>query len=159
MPEIAAPIEYQIVRNLQTALMAMTASDGYNYSIAESAVKLDPSYDIESFVGTRPLRPYVVLHVLPEVRSYESSAKRIKLMTPVDIYWVNDAPSVTDDAQMEMYFRGCADVERAITRDLSLGGLASNITIINRERTGPDGAEVRALIHTQILSHRIYGEA
>lgn len=153
------PIGYQIVLNLQAALLAATVASGYYYDIVASAVKLDSNVDIAALIGDQALRPFVILEVLPEEREY-SPANVVKVRMPVNIHWISETADLDDVARMQTFFRGCADVERAITRDITRGGLATDHRIIDctLDRT-IDGAQVWAVIKTSILHRRVYGEA
>lgn len=154
MPE---PIEYQIVLNLQTALRAITTSSGYYYTVQATAVKFDLNVEVEALIGANALRPFIVIEVLPESREYHP-AKRTTLKTPINIHWVSDAVESNDTARMQTFFRGVADVERAIAVDVSRGGLAKDQLVLERELWKTlDGGQVWAIVKTQIENRRVYG--
>lgn len=154
MPE---PIDYQIVLNLQTALRAIAVADGYHYTVAAAAVKLDPNQSVETLVAPDGLRPFLVLEPLPERWEYQP-ANQLQMTLPVLIHWLQDSDPTADTSRLQTYLRGCADVERAIAQDITRGGLAVDTRIIKRTpETGVDGALVWAQIETEITICRTYG--
>jgi hypothetical protein len=154
MPE---PNEYQIVLNLQTALLAITVVGGYHYDVAALAVKLDPNQDVEALLAPAGPRPFVVLEVKPERWEY-FPASQLRLVLPVTIYWVHDSDPTVDLSRLRTYLRGCADVERAIAVDITRGGRAVDTRIVKRTHDAiGDGAQVWAVVDTEIITHRTFG--
>jgi hypothetical protein len=154
----AEPIEYQIVRNLQSALQLITVVGGYHFTVAATAVKLDPNQGIEALIAPTGPRPFIVIEVKPETRRY-SPAKRTRLVLPVTIHWVSESTPTIDESRLQTYFRGCADVERAIAIDIGRGGLATDTQIVDCVYdTAIDGAQVWAQINIEISINRIYGQ-
>lgn len=154
MPE---PIEYLIVRNLQTALLAISVAGGYHYDVAGLAVKLDPNQDIEALIAPEGPRPFLVLEVLPERWEY-FPANQVRLTLPVTIHWVGQSDPTVDESRLQTYLRGCADVERALAIDIGRGGYATDTRIVRRTLDPrPDGAETWAIIETAIAVNRTYG--
>ena len=86
---------------------------------------------------------------LPERRT-KGQAGRMTRKTPGNIRWVSEpAESIDFDdvARMLMFFRGCADVERAITRDITRGGLAAKTRALKVLHKAP--ASMEALSETE----------
>ena len=155
MPE---PIDYQIVRNLQTALRAITVAGGYHYDVASLAVKLDPNQDIEQLIGDQALRPFVILEPTPGTWEYQPS-KRVKLTIPVTIHWVQESDPTVDESRLLTCCRGVADVEQAIAVDIFRGALAIDTRITRvRFETVPDSAQVWVMVEIEISLIRIYGQ-
>ncbi len=154
------PIEYQVVRNLQTALFAITLAGGYHYSIGATAVKLDPNADIEALIGDQALRPFVILEVQPDSWLIGGTSKnRAEIKLPVTIHWVSEADELDDEARILTFFRGCADVERAITVDITRGNLAFDTRIVQRRLDRViDGSQVWAMVDVDIAVKREYGQ-
>jgi hypothetical protein len=152
------PEEYQMLLNLQAALLAMTVASGYYFDMPPGGVKLDANAEVEKLIGENQLRPFIVLDVLPETRTY-SPAKRVELVTPVNVYWVHDPADPDDATRLQTYFRGRADVERAIAQDVSRGGLAIDTTIIDTAQSHgiADSSVVVAVIQVQLRRRRVYG--
>lgn len=152
------PLDYLILRNLQTALGAMSIPGGYHYTVAGSAVKLDPNHNVDAFIAPDGPRPFVILEVKPETREYQPS-RQLVIVQPVTIHWVGESHPHIDESRMQTFFRGCADVERAIGADPTRGGLAVDTRIVKRTADdSTEGAQVWAVIETEIRSYRTDGQ-
>ena len=80
-------------------------------------------------------------------------------MLPVTIHWVGESYPHIDESRMQTFFRGCADVERAIGADPTRGGLAVDTRILQRtEDDSTAGAQVWAVIDTEIRLYRTDGQ-
>jgi hypothetical protein len=105
------PNEYQMIVNLQAALLAIAIASGYYHDVAPEAVRLDANANVEALIGESQLRPFVLVNVLPDTRTY-SPAMRTDIVTPIDIHWVNEPPDPDDASRMREFFRARGDVER-----------------------------------------------
>lgn len=153
----ADPIEYQIVRNLQTALQAISVAGGYHFDVVATAVKLDPNHKVDDLIAPGGPRPFVILELTPERWTY-FPASQLKLALPLTIHWVSDSTPTADDSRMQTYLKGCADIEQAMAVDVTRGGLAVDTRIVRRTfDTAVDGAQVWAMIDVVINLHRTYG--
>ena len=156
----ADPIEYQIVKSLQTALLAISIAGGYHFDVAALTVKLDPNHKVEDLIAPDGPRPFLIVEPTPENLQY-FPASQVRLVMPVTIHWVSDATPTDDDSRLLTYFKGCADVEKAIAKDEATrthGGLAVDTTIVKRTfETAVDGAQVWASIDLEIVLHRTFG--
>lgn len=156
---MSEPIEFQILQNVQAALQAMEITSGYYYDVAPEAVRLDPDVDVSALLGKDGMRPFLYLQPLPEDWLYEGMPNGLRLEWPIKIHWVGDTDGTDDAARAQAFFRGCADVERAITRDISRGGLAIDHRITARTfNLSDDGSVVWAEIDTVVRVRRIYGQ-
>ncbi len=154
MPE---PIEFQIVQNLQTALRAIAVASGYHYDVVATAVKLDPNQGVEALIPPDGPRPFVLIDVGKDRWEY-FPAGELRLVLPVTIYWVSESLPTDDNSFMQTYFRGCADIERAIAIDPGRGALASDTRITGRTLDSLGGAQVWAVIDVAISLRRTYGQ-
>lgn len=155
MPE---PIAYQIVLTLQQALQAIAVASGYHFDVAATAVKLDPNQDIESLIAPDGPRPFILLELPPQPPPEYHPAGQIRQVLPVTVHWVSDAIPTDDTSRMLTFFRGLADVERAVAVDPTRGGLAVDTRIGQQSfDTAVDGAQVWAQIEIEISLHRTYG--
>jgi hypothetical protein len=155
---VAEPIEYQILTNLRDALTQIAVGAGYYYDLRGTAVKLDPEQDVEALIAPDGPRPFAVIEVAPERREY-MPAHRVRITHPWAIHWVHDSDPTQDEDRLETFFRGCADVEKAIAADISRGGLAIDTTITNcaLENIG-EGSQVWAVIRIAVTQIRTFGE-
>ena len=154
MPE---PIEWRILQNLQTALRAISTASGHHYSVASAAVKFDPNQSVEELAESlNP--PFLIIEYVPETWQY-FPASQVKLLMPLTVYWVHDTTPTDDNSRMQVFLRGCADVEAAISIDHTRGGLAYDTRIVKRapEHVG-DGARVWAVVDLEIALHRTFGQ-
>ena len=152
------PIEFLIVQDLQSALRQIATSRGYHYDVASMAVKLDPNHNVEQLIAPDGPRPYVILEVGREAWQYHP-AMELRLTLPMTVHWVSDSTPTDYDSRMQTFFRGCADVERAITQDLSRGGRATDTRIVGRTfDTAVEGAQVWAMVDLSISLLRTYGQ-
>ena len=153
------PNEYLMLTNLQTALQGITGS-GYHYPVTAAAVKFDIDHDVEALIEPDGPRPFIVIDA-SEAERWELIEKPngLRLMRPVRIHWVHRFAPSADTARLQMFLRGCADVEKAIVPDPSRGGYASDTRIVNRSwNQEADGLVVWAFIDVQLMARRTYGE-
>lgn len=154
---MSEPIEYLIVRDVQAALQAATVAGGYHYGIALAAVKLDPNHEAEEMVAPDGPRPYVLIEVLPDAWQYAPS-NDATLATKLNIHWVHETDPTRDEDLLRRYYRGCADVERALMQDISRGGRAVDTRITSRAcGQETDGAQVWATLTVEIHQVRTCG--
>lgn len=165
------PREFLIVNHLKAALQSIATADGYYYGVDDGAVVLDPEHDVEALTADGAPRPFLIVELGDEEWQYHPAGE-LKLVLPGLINWVHDptppqdaitgVPSVVDDDErMRIYWRGCADVEKALTVDTGRGGLAVDTRITNRRwQPAPGGAGgqlVWAEIAFEIIIYRTYG--
>lgn len=152
------PIEFRIIQNLQAALQAIRSEDGFHYDVQAAAVRLDPNVDIESLIGDAAQRPFVLIDAHPESWNYQP-AQQLVMVMPFTVHWISEATETTDEARLQTYFRGCADVEKAIATDITRGGLAFDTLITKRTLDRVvDGREVWAMVDGTIRVYREYGK-
>ena len=154
---MSEPIEYLIVRDVQAALQAATVAGGYHYTIAAAAVKLDPNHEVEALVAPDGPRPYVLIEVSPDEWQYVPS-NDVTLVTKLNVHWVHDTDPTADEDLLLRYYRGCADVERALMQDISRGGRAVDTRITSRTPgRDTDSAQVWATLAVEIHQVRTCG--
>jgi len=159
MPE---PLDYQIVLNLQTALVAISVASGYHYDMPAGAVRLNPDLDVESLIAPDGPRPFIFFKLGDQQwpREQYQPAMRLAHILPVTIAWVQDSDATTDAALLQTFFRGAADVEQAVAgtpASLTRGGLAVDTRITGIRQAG-EGAEVWAVVDLEIKTMRTYGQ-
>lgn len=157
------PNEFRIVEDLHAALKGIKKADGYHYDVAGAAVKLDPNHESEKLIPGAdppfgPPRPFILLDISqPDVFEFLERAGRARITRPFVIAWVNDSDPTDDASLLRTFFRGLADVEQAIAKDHTRGGLASETRVLSRQMREPNGGEVWALVSGDIVTHREYG--
>jgi hypothetical protein len=153
---VPEPITFRIVQNLQAALAAISIAGGYFHDVADTAVKLDPNVDVETLIGDQKLRPFLIIEVGQEPLEYQP-AKRVKQRVPIIVHAVHDSDPTDDNSYLKTFTRLCADVEQAIAKDISRGGIASDTRVVTTEFKSFEGQLVWALVSIEILAHRSYG--
>lgn len=152
------PREYRIVRNLQSALAAITVAGGYFYDVAATAVKLDPDHEVQDLVSPDGPRPFLVLDVAPEKWQY-AQANQVKLVLPVTVHWIAESDPTIDEDRVRMFYRACADIEQAAAADLGRGGLAADTRVVRRQLVETvEGPRVWAQVQVEIHLHRTFGQ-
>lgn len=154
MPE---PIDFRILQNLQTALKGISVAGGYYYNVDAAAVKLNLDSGVEALIESADgPRPLIVLGLGQEDWAYEEMPDGIRVLMPWSIYWMQEFDPTVDEDLLKVYFRGCADVEKAIAADLGRGGLATDTKIVDREPLR-DGTRVWARTDGHCKVRRTYG--
>lgn len=149
------PIEYRIVLDVQATLQAIRQADGYHYDVAATAVKLDPDQNAETLVAPGGARPFVLIEVHPETWVHHP-ASQVVLQMPIRLYWVYDTDPAADESLARTFFRGCADLERAIALRPDRGGYARDTRIVNRDYR-QRGPQVWVMVDLSIQVDRTFG--
>lgn len=151
------PIEYRVIRHLQATLQAIRSADGYHFDVAGTAVKLDPDHKVEDLIAPDGPRPYVLIEIKPEAWTYYPAGEVMLRMEPT-VHWVSEGNLLDDESRMLTFFRGCADVEMAVSKDITRGGLVADTRLVRRLfDTTAQGAQVWAAIDLSMHVHRAYG--
>lgn len=149
------PIEYRILTNLQAALLGVSMASGYHHDLR--VVKLDPNHSVEELLTPDGPRPFAYIQPTSERWSIVSMPNGLQIEWPITIHWVHDTDQTDDNSRAKLFFEGCADIERAVTRDLSRGGLAVDTRVVTRVYTPVDGAQVWARMDLLVRVRRTYG--
>ena len=162
------PLDYRAFANLKAALQAIAQGAGFFYSVDDTAVKLDFDNGVEEMLAPDGPRPCVLIELRQERWEYHGAGEVLHTL-PATLHWlhtpapVSDAvlgePAVPqDEDRMRMFYRGCADVEKAITADTSRGGLVPDTRITDRRWNPLNGnQEVWAEIDIEMSVYRTYG--
>lgn len=167
---MAEPIESRIFTHLKASIAALSVATGAYYTVQDSAVLLDPDQDAAALVAEGAARPFVIIETRAEDWTYHPSGE-VRLTMPATIHWVHDPANAADaeigvpsvlsgDERMCVYWRGCADVERALASDTSRGGNAVDTRITNRTwQAAPFGGGqlVWAEISVEMIVYRGFG--
>lgn len=153
------PIDLRIMLALQERLQAIQISDGYYYTVPASAVRFDPDIEIDDLMAEDSPRPFIVIELTDDPHEHYQAPDELKVTLKVRVHWVSDTVPTADVSRLQVYLRGCADVERALGGiDRSLGGLATDLSIVDRnDEQAPNGAQVRAVIDLEIRFYRRFG--
>lgn len=171
------PLEYRIMVALADRFRQMSVADGYFYGINDDAVMLDPDNGVDALMSPdeslRKVRPFVIIEPIDgETWEYEP-ANQLKFTMPILVHWVHTAVPLddvvtgvprppSDFERLRLYWRGCADIEKAINRsnDPHLGGLAVDVRIVDRRWSQQvAGQDVWATLTLHVTSRREFGKA
>lgn len=162
------PFDYRLFAGLKAALRAISVANGYYYDVAHAAVKLDAEHGVEDLVAPNGPRPAIIIELRSEVWEYLGSGE-VHYAIPATLHWLGTAvpledavsgePTPPDDEdRMRVYFRGLADIEKAITRDESLGGVSQKAQITDRRWNHVNGGQdVWAEVDVEFGNYRTYG--
>lgn len=156
---MAEPNEYLLVLALQAALRAISVNGGFNFDVADVAVKLDPNQDVEALIPPSGPRPIIILELTPDTWRYFPSSQVVLDFQPV-VHWVHDADPTDDLSRLRTFLYGCADIERALERGTpSLGQYATDNRITSRTLDlSADGSLVWASLQLSFRIDRTWGQ-
>lgn len=150
------PLALRIVQNIQAAVRGIRVSQGYHHTVGAVAVKLDPNHNVEALIGDEQLRPFFIIEMLPETFEYVPAGGVWVTMSGI-VHGVHTSDVESDDDWMTTYYRLCADIERALTQDLTRGGLVPDTRIESTAFRARGGAEVWAQVPIVIRLRRQFG--
>lgn len=172
------PLEYQIMQALQARFQQIRVSDGYFYGVDDAAVLLDPDAAVDALMQGddegRKVRPFIILEPLDGEQWEYQPANQLKLVVPLAVHWVHTAVPLdalvngvprppTDFERLRTFWRGCADIEKALNRsnDPGLGGLATDVRIVDRKWNSDAavGQDVWAQLTLHVHARREFGKA
>ena len=112
----------RILKNVQGVVQAISVAGGYNYTVPDASVVLDPTVNILTVQGAD--LPFVIVEATPDgsVKYYPSEQKlevlRLNLIARVDVDTSNPL------ARAEAWEKLAADFEKALVVDHTRGGNA-----------------------------------
>lgn len=152
------PIAYAILAAYQTALRAIATGSGYHYDVASASVSIDPHDHVEVLTGTKLLRPFFVCDFAPGRQIDYFPAAQMTDVVPIDVTAADDATPLDPADRALRYTNLVADIERALTQDVTLGGLVYDVRIRDSVQAITVGAQrVVAVVHTDARVYRTYG--
>jgi hypothetical protein len=163
----AEPHDYRLLANLKAALQAIAVSAGFYYNVDNAAVKLDAEQGVEEMIAPGGPRPCIFIRLREEQWEYFASGE-VRYKVPVTIFWqhtpapladaVLGEPSPTqDEDRMRIYYRGVADIEKAIGADSGRNGLSVDTRITDRQWLDVDTQDVWAAVDVELQVYRQYG--
>jgi hypothetical protein len=154
---VAEPAEFLILQHLRDALRAMSISGGYHFDVAGSAVKLDPSVDVEDVIAPDGPRPYLLVEMKPETFSYRPMLQ-MRMTLAFTVHWVGEQIGRDDESWIRTFYQACADIEKAVTVDFTRGGRAEDTRIVKRTFDAMFGTQVWTMVDLEIATNRTYGQ-
>jgi len=154
---VAEPNEFLVLQHLRDALRAMSISGGYYFDVAGSAVKLDPSVSVEDVIAPDGPRPYLLVEMKPETFSYRPMMQ-MRMVLSFTVHWVGEQIGADDESWIRTFYQACADIEQAVTADITRGGLAEDTRIRKRTFDAMFGTQVWAMVDLEMALNRVYGQ-
>jgi hypothetical protein len=154
---MAEPLGYQILLNLQSALRAISGA-GYFFSVGSAAVSIDPVDVIEIVLGRAASSPFVVIELGVSGRPTYQPASQMLEFLPFNIIAFANATHLDPVSRVNVYEQLCADIEKAVTVDISRGTLATDTRITGRQMQVTTGSlRVVAVVQLEVRTYRTYG--
>lgn len=160
---MSEPNEYLAIRTLRDNFAAISTARGFYYDVLPTAVSIDPVAQWESMLRPDGPRPVILIERGEESWSFSAGDQvekgGVRLSMPLTVHHIVERVPEADDDRMQLHYRGCADIERAVALDPSLGGTIFETLITKRsidyERSG--GTRVWSLIDLTLDCFRDYG--
>ncbi len=162
------PVDYRLMAALKASLQGISQSSGYFYDLDDQAVKLDPEHGVEEMTAANGPRPCVIVEAQVETWEYHPAGEVLYTL-PVIVHWIH-APAPLADAvlgepvppqdedRMRMYYRGVADVEKAIAENSALNAITSGAKITGRRWNPVNGGnDVWAEVDVEFRIYPTYG--
>ena len=155
---MAEPLEYDIVLNMQRALQAISVAGGYHYDVAAAAVSIDPHDHLEVLTGSLARKPFLIVEVSPGRHIQYFPGTQMRELIPIEITAATDAQALVATSRAQTFQRLCADIEKALTVDVTRNGKATDTRILDK-RMGimVSALRVMAVVQTEVRLHRTYG--
>ena len=129
MPAPTDPIRQQVLEALQTKLRAINGNPTYFHTVKSTSVYTDPAVNILTAPPTEA--PLFVIEPTPEGSRFFMPSMRIKNDFQVTITAVGYASGpIHTRSRMEAWEQLIADIEVALTRDITLGGIVIDTRVM-----------------------------
>ena len=123
------PLRQQVLEAIQTKLRAIVAGALYFNTVKSTSVVLEGNANLMTMPHTED--PYFIVEPTPEGSRFYMPAMRMKNNFQVSITARNHAPGGTGlSRKMETWEQLLADIEVALTRDITLGGLVIDVRLL-----------------------------
>ena len=160
MPAPSNPLRQQTLEAIQTKLRAINGNPTYFSTVKSTSVVLDPGVNMFTVPSTE--LPFFIVEPTPEGSKFYMPAMRMQHRFQVVITARNDAPGGTSTSRkMETWERLIADIEVAMTRDVTLGGIAADVRLTEATPGFDLNAQASTIIVVQplnVLLVREYGK-
>ena len=122
-------LRQQVLEAIQTKLRAITAGALYFNTVKSTSVALESSVNLMTLPQTED--PYFIVEPTPEGSRFYMPSLRIKNNFQIAITARNHASGGTGTGRkMEAWEQLLADIEVALTRDITLGGLCVDVRLL-----------------------------
>lgn len=123
------PLRQQVLEAIQVKLRAINGNPTYFFIVKSTSVVLDPAVNILTLPPTE--MPYFIVEPTPLGSKFYMPAMKLRHEFQVVITARHDAPGGTSTSRkMETWEQLIADIEVAMTRDITLGGVAVDTRLL-----------------------------
>lgn len=123
------PLRYRVLEALQTKLRAINGAPNYHSTVKSASVVLDPAVNILTVPPTEC--PFFIVEPTPEGSKFYMPSMRLKHQFQVAITARMDAETgLGTSLKTVAWERLLADIEVALTQDITLGGLAVDVRLL-----------------------------
>ena len=148
-----------IRKNLQAALQAISRASGYHNDVKATSVRRDPVY----LLTVPPTElPFFVLGETDPLQRVFTPALGVEDHILVKLYARVDSPGLDTSQKDDAFENLLADIERALTVDITRGGNASDTRLHPAEAAAMGAANQPIVILSQAIeirgALRIYGQ-
>ena len=155
---MADSLEYLSVIDIQTALKNISIGGGYNHNVDAGAVSVDPADHIEVLTGALSHAPFFIVEVSPGREIGYSGGNQTREFIPLDVTAAHDAEQLDPTSRLSVFQQLCADIEKAITVDITRGGRVTDTRIVEKQMGMMVGGQrVIAVVQLELRLHRTYG--
>ena len=124
----ADPLRQQVLEAIQVKLRAINGNPTYFNTVKSTSVVLDPAVNLLTLPPTEC--PYFIIEPTPEGSKFYMPSMKLKHTFQVAITARQDAPGGTSTSRkMETWEQLVADIEVALTQDITLGGIAVDVRL------------------------------
>lgn len=157
---MAASREERIVLNVQSALQSIGPANGDTLTVDAAAVSVNPDdFTPDLIIGALQYNPAILVLVDNGRQILHSGGMQQREDVPLSIIAAADVDPQDPTAKLTMIQTLHADLERALTRDVTRGGLATDTRIDDKQADAPTGSPRVLAIQTVLVRvHRTYGD-
>ena len=133
MPAPTDPLRVQVLEAVQTKLRAINGNPTYFNTVKSASVVLDPGLGPNMLLVPSTELPYMIVEVMPSGSKFYMPSMRMKEDFQIAVIARNDTPasaSTNLGRRMDTWEQLIADIEVALTRDITLGGLAVDVRLL-----------------------------
>lgn len=132
MPPPSDPLRVQVLEAVQTKLRGINGNPTYFNTVKSTSVVLDPGVGPNMLLVPATELPYFIVEVTPSGSKFYMPSMRMKEDFQIAVIARNDVATnlgTNLTRRMETWEQLIADIEVALTRDISLGGLAVDVRL------------------------------
>ena len=157
---MAVAREERIVLDLQAAYRAIAPAIGATYTVDADAVSVNPDdFTPDLIIGALQYNPAILVLVDNGRQIGHSGGMQQREDVPITVIAAADVEVLDPLAKLRAIQTLHADLELAVTQDITRGGLATDTRIDDKQHDAPTGSPRILAIQTLLVRvHRTYGD-